>query len=330
METPSLYLHHLIPVDQSPTGANETGWIFEVLRLDKSHCFFELSESFVNYVLKNVICGNCLDRIGDSAHLTLCEKLRKPESNLRDRYHRFCYVPAAYTTEFKRLWVREKRRFRSFVRTSKLSKIPLPPEGIRFQLKDKQENRCYYCFNEFEANSSNLKPHLDHFVSVANGGTNSIFNLVYACGRCNREKFSENGEQFMKTSSIPAIERLVMIEGLLKDHYRTMPELNSPEHGTWAYESLKLFHRKQRIERESKKMPIGLFPSDISRNISKMRKSVGEWKEQFKPEYLSHVERLRKEHYRKMPHTRTTEFHKWLAEDYELQLRWECIRGEIP
>lgn len=329
MENPSLHLRHLLPVGKSPAGDSEDGRVFEVLNLDKSYRLFKLSDAFIDYVLNNVICGKCVERIGHSKHLTVCEKPRKSDSFWSSQHHRFCYVPAVYVKEFKGLWEREKRRFRSFVRTSKLSQAPLPPEGILLRLKDKQENRCYYCFNEFKTNSSNLKPHLDHFVSVANGGSNSILNLVYACARCNQEKFTENGEQFIKIRGIPAIERLVMMEGLLKDHYRAMPEPDSPKHGAWAYESMKLLQRKQRIERESKKMPIGLFPSDIRRNVSKMREAVGEWKEQFRPEHLSRVERLLKEHYRKIPPTKTPEFSKWLDEEYELLLRRECIRGEI-
>jgi len=329
MAKPSLYLHHLIPVSQSPTGASEEGLIFEIMGLDKSHASFELSDRFVNYVLKNVICGNCLGRIGNPTHLTLCEKPRKPESNLSDRYHRFCYVPTFNGEEFRRLWAQEKRRFRSFVRTAKLSKVPLPPEGILNQLKGKQESRCYYCFNEFQTNSSSLQPHLDHFVAVANGGTNSIFNLVYACGRCNREKFRENGEQFIKTLFIPVFDRLVMTEGLLNEHYRAMPELDSPEHGAWAFEGMKLLEQKQRVERESERMPVRLFPSDVRRKILEMRKSVGEWKEQLRPENLSNVEDSYKKHCDKMPDIQSPEFTKWLDEHSKLLSLLEFIRGEV-
>ena len=60
-----------------------------------------------------------------------------------------------------------------------------------------------------------------------------------------------------------------------------------------------------------------------------MRESVKEWKEQFKPEYLSHVESLHNKHLDKMPHTKTPEFDKWLDEEFKLLLRLECIQGEI-
>ncbi len=288
---------------------------------------FELSDTFVQYVLSQVICGRCLEKIGNCDHLMLCEKPALSDSFWSSRQNRFCYVPSIWTTEFKKLWQREKGRLRGLKRKSTLSKTPFPPEEILLQLKDKQGNRCYYCFNEFKSRPSNLKPHLDHFVSVANGGSNSIFNLVYACARCNQTKFSENGEEFQNTSSIPMNQRLAMIEGLLEDHYRTVPKMDSSEYGEWSYEALKLIRRKQRIQRDSGETPINPL-KDLGRSISKMRESVDEWKAQFRPKDLKRVEGLLEEHLRSMPDTRTGEFNEWVAEDYRLRLRLECIRGE--
>lgn len=49
---------------------------------------------------------------------------------------------------------------------------------------------------------------------------------------------------------LPVAERLAMVEQLIRAHYESMPDINSPEHGAWAYESMKLLQRKSRIERE--------------------------------------------------------------------------------
>lgn len=57
----------------------------------------------------------------------------------------------------------------------------------------------------------------------------------------------------IKTVSVrglPAEERLAMVKQLVREHYEQMPSLDSPEHANWAYESLKLLQRQQRIERE--------------------------------------------------------------------------------
>ena len=51
---------------------------------------------------------------------------------------------------------------------------------------------------------------------------------------------------------LPAEERLANVETLIREHYSKMPDLDSPEHGAWAYESMKLLQRKERIVREIK------------------------------------------------------------------------------
>lgn len=37
----------------------------------------------------------------------------------------------------------------------------------------------------------------DHYVSVANGGTDHWWNLVRACQPCNRRKSAMNGDEFL-------------------------------------------------------------------------------------------------------------------------------------
>lgn len=325
-----LSIYRLIPVS-SPSGDHEEVLAFEVIFGDHSQIDFSMSESLLKYVLENASCSRCLEQINNVSHLHTCKRTAKSDFQWSSPSGRMFYVPTGQAKHFRKLWNREATRLRSLERASKLRKIPRPPDEILLELKNQQGNRCYYCFNEFETNSSTRNPHLDHFVSVAKGGNNSIFNLVYACARCNREKCSEDGEAFIKTLSIPGIpatERLAMMEKLLKDHHRAMPNLNSPEHGAWAYEAMKLLQQKQRIERESKKMPIGSFRGDAPRNISKMRESVREWKEQFRPKYLKHVESLLSEHSAKIPQTNTPEFDNWANEECKLLLRLECIRRE--
>lgn len=57
----------------------------------------------------------------------------------------------------------------------------------------------------------------------------------------------------LKTSAVrglPAEERLENVKALIRSHYEAMPAIDSPEHGAWSYDSLKLLQRQQRIERE--------------------------------------------------------------------------------
>lgn len=59
----------------------------------------------------------------------------------------------------------------------------------------------------------------------------------------------------MKSSSVrglPAEERLATVEQLIRSHYAAMPAFDTPEHGAWSYETLKLLQRKERILREIK------------------------------------------------------------------------------
>lgn len=229
MENSPQYIYRLIPVSGSPAGDSEDCLVIgDFIYGSKYYGDFRLSDNFVDYILDYAICSRCMEIIGETPHIRTCEKPAKTDSSWSSPRNRMCYIPSSKVSEFKGLWERERRRWQKFDRGYKLKEVPLPPNEILLQLKDKQQNRCYYCFNKLETSSPNLKPHLDHFVSVANSGNNSILNLVYACGRCNREKCSENGQEFI-----------------------------------------------------TKRMSTRMFPTDLRKNINKMRESVREWKEQF-------------------------------------------------
>ncbi len=77
-------------------------------------------------------------------------------------------------------------------------------------------------------------------------------DLVALLGGDVAESVSEFYESLKTTSvrGLPAAERLANVDVLIRSHYAIMPELDSPEHGAWAYESMKLLQRKARIERE--------------------------------------------------------------------------------
>jgi 5-methylcytosine-specific restriction endonuclease McrA len=50
---------------------------------------------------------------------------------------------------------------------------------------------CFYCGGPGE--------HVDHYTSLANGGTDHWFNLVRACATCNKRKGRKNGDEFLGT-----------------------------------------------------------------------------------------------------------------------------------
>jgi 5-methylcytosine-specific restriction endonuclease McrA len=55
---------------------------------------------------------------------------------------------------------------------------------------------CFYCGAPGE--------HDDHYVSLANGGTDHWWNLVRACAHCNLRKNSKNGDEFVVILSLEA------------------------------------------------------------------------------------------------------------------------------
>lgn len=57
-------------------------------------------------------------------------------------------------------------------------------KGVRFDVFKRDRFTCVYC----GATPPNVLLHVDHVVAVANGGSNSIDNLVTACQPCNLGK----------------------------------------------------------------------------------------------------------------------------------------------
>ena len=55
------------------------------------------------------------------------------------------------------------------------------------ELREKQNNKCYYCNCELDFNSKN-SVHLDHYIPISNGGIHSINNVVWSCSFCNLSK----------------------------------------------------------------------------------------------------------------------------------------------
>ena len=55
------------------------------------------------------------------------------------------------------------------------------------KLRDKQNNKCYYCECELNFKSKN-EVHLDHHIPLSKGGIHGINNVVYLCKKCNLSK----------------------------------------------------------------------------------------------------------------------------------------------
>ena len=263
-----------VPIS-SPTRSGDEVCAFEIVFGESEPIGFELSESFLAYILKTAVCTRCLEIIADAAHLKTCDRPTKSDSDWSTTRYRYCFITSPDNPEFRERWGRERQRFREHVRKYKLRKIPLPSEELLAELRRQQGNRCYYCFVELANFSRVTQPQVDHFKSVALRGTNSIFNLVYACATCNREKFKENGDEFINRRfperAIPAeilgeIKRmrdsvaewkkqfaprnLATVERLVSEHALSIPDQDSIEFHEWCKEGLGLFQRLEQIKCE--------------------------------------------------------------------------------
>ncbi|MGB8509881.1 MAG: HNH endonuclease [Pyrinomonadaceae bacterium] len=62
----------------------------------------------------------------------------------------------------------------------------------RARVRERDESVCTYCYRYAPDG------HVDHRVSRANGGTNHMNNLSWACASCNCSKGARNARQFMR------------------------------------------------------------------------------------------------------------------------------------
>lgn len=55
---------------------------------------------------------------------------------------------------------------------------------VRRAMWEQQQGRCFYCEQEVALEHAEF----DHIVPISKGGKNGQYNLVIACGACNRKK----------------------------------------------------------------------------------------------------------------------------------------------
>lgn len=67
------------------------------------------------------------------------------------------------------------------------------PSGLRFDVLNRDRSTCQYCGRSAPA----VELHVDHYIPVAAGGPNRLWNLLCACVDCNSGKSSKRSVRIM-------------------------------------------------------------------------------------------------------------------------------------
>ena len=141
----------------------------------------------------NGVCAHCGARVGRDLRRCSCGKPRKVG----------CHLDVAFNSMADRaaLWkvlIREQRRV-ILVRRKQQTKENGGTHTRKqiAELYRSQKGACHYCSCKLsKKKDSGSYPHVDHYVSIIEGGSDDISNLVIACQRCNRAKGWRNGADF--------------------------------------------------------------------------------------------------------------------------------------
>lgn len=92
--------------------------------------------------------------------------------------------------------------------------LDLKINGQEFYRRLKEfEFSCAYCQASFGDKSNKL--HFDHFIPLSKGGSNSIGNIIPACGNCNNRKYNSMPFQWFSSQSFFDQKRWALIQSLV-------------------------------------------------------------------------------------------------------------------
>lgn len=158
-----------------------------------------MSPDFADWIQKNCVCARCGARVLENLAPCGCGKQQAP------------YIEVLYSisdisginiheNELLRLEKLSRERLNRTEKTAR-RKSKLVQSGRRSTKKEKlallevQDFRCFYCGENFQTEGAK-DYHFDHYVSLADGGSDGLENIVCACKKCNMKKNSVNGSQF--------------------------------------------------------------------------------------------------------------------------------------
>jgi 5-methylcytosine-specific restriction endonuclease McrA len=191
-----------------------------------NHCYPNgLTEDIVQFILEHGSCSFCGSKI--KGNLDRCE-CGQPE--IEDAHLKISYPTPLDKTFMVPLLSRERMR-----RVNHLRQQRIKTSGGKFTKKQEkellslQDNQCYYCGESFDPKNDKLVAHADHYVSIRNGGTNDIQNIVMACVTCNSKKGWRDGDSFerliRKSRPVDVGRRLGVMRRRLNAHLRKLKAL---------------------------------------------------------------------------------------------------------
>lgn len=109
-----------------------------------------------------------------------------------ERLHRISRNPIRYATRWYENPENRRRQFETSNRYHHKKRALKAKSGGSHTREEWQQRKelygysCVYCHRKSERLTK------DHIIPISRGGTDNIYNIVPACGSCNRRKWSKN------------------------------------------------------------------------------------------------------------------------------------------
>jgi 5-methylcytosine-specific restriction endonuclease McrA len=178
------------------------GIYFDLVPESLESCFGMTSELMM-FLSKHAECAHCGEIANEFSDHMNCgfQIVRGKRRSLPARL----FVHGKYADTLYELRSKENIKRKTFQRKQRVraAQGEYTREEI-LTLRQLQEDKCFYCFATLLGPSLQVNYpgdpvtcHIDHFVSLLDGGTNYISNVVLACPRCNDRKGVSDGIDFM-------------------------------------------------------------------------------------------------------------------------------------
>lgn len=104
----------------------------------------------------------------------------------------------------------------AYAMTVKKNPSAIFPLGVRIDFWEDQGRMCHYCNKKLPrpGTKSGRNTQFDHVVSYADGGDDTLDNMVLCCRRCNLDKGKKTYEEFIEWNYRKARETVLRLSKL--------------------------------------------------------------------------------------------------------------------